>query len=93
MQAQYVYNSQMEIHFTSEQQAWLGASVARGEFASIEEAVRRLIDERMANVTASDEFAWVKHLVDEALMDEADGKVMPLNEHEARNDARLATLN
>jgi len=38
----------MLIALTPEQEAWLEARVATGGFTSIEEAARRLVDERMA---------------------------------------------
>ena len=38
----------MSITLTPEQEAWLRAHVASGAFASIEEAARQVIDERIA---------------------------------------------
>ena len=84
----------MSITLTPQQQAWLRDHVERGKFPSIEEAVRQLIDERIAEVAAeeSDDLAWAKTYVDEALADVVRGDVMTLDEHEARNDARLAAM-
>ncbi len=84
----------MAISLTPEQQAWLTAHVSRGDFSSIEDAVRQLIDERMAERAAEerDDLAWAKPYVDEALADVADGKVFSRDEHRARNAARLAAL-
>ena len=84
----------MSITLTPEQQAWLRAHVERGDFASIEDAVRQLIDERIAEIAAeeSDDLAWAKPYVDEAIADVARGDVMTLAEHEARIDARLAAI-
>ena len=50
----------MEISLTPEQKAWLDAHVARGDFASAEEAARQLIDERIAERAAEekDDLAW-----------------------------------
>jgi len=50
------------ITLTPEQEAWLQTYVARGSFASIEEAVRRLIDERLAEraLEESDDSEWAK---------------------------------
>ena len=76
----------MNITLTPEQQAWLRAHTERGEFASIEDAVRQFIDERIAE--ERDDLAWAKVYVDEALADVARGDVMTIEEHEARNDAR-----
>jgi hypothetical protein len=42
------YEIAMTITLTLEQEAWLKAHVAHGDFSSIEEAARQLIDERMA---------------------------------------------
>jgi antitoxin ParD1/3/4 len=84
----------MSISLTPEQQAWLTAHVERGEFRSIDEAARQLIDERIAERTAeeNDDLAWAKPYVDEALAAVARGQVMTLEEHKARNAARLASL-
>jgi antitoxin ParD1/3/4 len=84
----------MSITLTPDQQAWLREHVERGNFASIEDAVRQLIDERIAEIAAgeSDDLAWAKPHVDQALAEAARGDVMTLEEHEARNDARLAAM-
>src|SRR6266478_516243 len=85
----------MSITLTPEQQAWLRAHVERGDFASIEDAVRQLIDKRIAEIAAeeNDDLKWAKPYVDEALAKVARGDVITLEEHEARNDARLAAMN
>ena len=83
----------MSISITPEQQAWLAAHVERGEFASVDEAVRQLIDERIAErMIEEDDLAWAKPLVDEALAAVARGEVISREEHEARMDAVLASL-
>ena len=84
----------MAISLTPEQQAWLNAHVARGDFASVEDAVRQLIDERIAERAAEerDDLAWAKPYVDEALADVARGEVLSRDEHRARNAARLAAF-
>jgi antitoxin ParD1/3/4 len=84
----------MPISLTPEQQAHLSAYVARGDFASIEEAVSQLIDERIAEraLEEGDDLAWAKPYVDEALQDVAQGNVLSLDEHRARNVSRLAAL-
>lgn len=76
--------------FTPEQQAWLDARVASGEFASPEEAIAHLID--IAIAEDEDDLAWAKPLVDEALASVERGDVITLEEHRARNAARLAAL-
>ena len=85
----------MTITLKPDQEAWLKTRVASGDFASVEEAARQLIDERIAERAAEegDDLAWAKPYVDEALADVARGGVITLEEHEARTDARLATLN
>ncbi len=84
----------MSISLTPEQHAWLTAHVARGDFTSIEEAVRQLIDERIAERSAeeSDDMAWAKPLVDEALAAIARGEVISREAHDARMDALLASM-
>jgi antitoxin ParD1/3/4 len=83
----------MTITLTPEQMAWIDAHVARGDFPSVEEAVRQLIDERIAERAIEDDnLSWAKPLVDEALAEVERGDVMSLDEHKARNAARLATM-
>ncbi len=84
----------MPITLTPEQEAWIQAHVATGDFASIEEAARQLIDDRIAELTveSDDDMAWAKPLVDEARAAIAHGDVITLEEHRARNSARLAAL-
>jgi antitoxin ParD1/3/4 len=82
----------MTITLTPEQQALLSNYVARGDFPSIEEAARQLIDERIAEraVEEGDDLAWAKPYVDEARAAVACGDVLTLDEHKARNAARVA---
>ena len=84
----------MTISLTPEQQAWIAAHVARGDFSSIDDAVRQLIDERIAERSAqeSDDLAWAKPYVDEALAEVERGEFLTLDEHRARNAARLVAL-
>jgi antitoxin ParD1/3/4 len=84
----------MMITLTPEQEAWLKAHVARGDFPSIEEAARQIIDERIAARAAeeSDDLAWAKPCVDEALADVECGDVIALEEHEAPTKALLAAI-
>ena len=72
----------------------LSAYVARGDFSSIEEAARQLLDERIAERIAEeyDDLAWAKPFVDEARAAIARGEVLTLDEHKARNAARLAAI-
>ncbi|WP_442755159.1 ribbon-helix-helix domain-containing protein [Methylocystis sp. JAN1] len=84
----------MSITLTPDQEAWLEAHVAAGEFASVEEAARQLLDERIAELATGfeDDMAWAKPLVDEALAAIAKGEVLTLEEHRARNAKRLVAL-
>jgi antitoxin ParD1/3/4 len=84
----------MTISLTSEQQDWINARIERGEFASIEEAVQRLIEERICEreLEEIDYLAWAKPLVDEALAEVARGEYITLDEHRARNASRLAAF-
>jgi antitoxin ParD1/3/4 len=84
----------MIITLTPEQQAQLRAYVARGDCPSIEEAARQLIDERLLERAAeeSDDLAWAKPYVDEARAAAARGELLTIDEHKARNVARLAAL-
>ena len=84
----------MPITLSPEQEAWLKAHVASGDFLSIEDAARQLIDERIAEreLEESDDLAWAKVQADEGLAALERGDVMTLEEHKARNRARLAAL-
>jgi antitoxin ParD1/3/4 len=71
--------------------AWIEAHVARGDFPSVEEAARQLIDERIAERLIEDEdLSWAKPLVDEAIAEIERGDFISLEEFKARNAARLA---
>ena len=83
----------MLITLTPEQEVWLRARVASGDYTSIEEAARLLLDERIAErELEQDDLSWAKPLVDEGLAALEGGQTMPLEEHKARNAARLAAL-
>lgn len=84
----------MTITLNPVQQALLETRVASGDFASVEEAARQLIDEALAEraLDESDDLAWAKPYVDEALAEVERGEVITLEEHEARNEARLAAM-
>ena len=83
----------MTISLTPEQQAWIAAHVARGEFPSADEAARQLIDERIAERTIEeDDLGWTKPYVDEARADVVSGRVLTREEHEDRMNALLASM-
>ena len=83
----------MVLELTPEQEAWVSAHVAKGDFPSAEEAVRQLLAERIAEIVLEeDDLAWAKPLVDEGLADLERGAVLTLDEHKTRLTARLAAL-
>jgi antitoxin ParD1/3/4 len=84
----------MPITLTPAQEAWFKTRVARGDFASVEEAARQLIDERIAERAAQepDDLSWAKPDVDEARAAVARGEYVSLEEHRDHNAALLATL-
>jgi len=79
----------MHIDLTPEQESWIKARVASGDFASVEQAARRLIDERIAELE-NDDMAWAKPMVDEGLAALESGDFISLEDHRARNLARRA---
>ncbi len=72
----------MTIQLSLEQQQWLEAQVAAGNFSSLDEAVAVAIADRMA--TAEDDLDWAKPLVDEAAAELDRGEGVPANEAFAR---------
>ncbi len=87
----------MSITLTPKQESWIKAHVATGDFASVEEGARQLIDDRIAELARDeggepDDLAWAKPLVDEGLAALERGDFITLEEHRARNAARLAAL-
>ncbi len=84
----------MTISLTPELEARIERHVARGDFASFEDAARQLIDEALVEraLAENDDLEWAKPAVDEALAEVERGEEITLEEHEARNDARLAAM-
>ena len=84
----------MTITLNPEQEAWLETRVGSGDFAPVEAAARQLIDERFAEraLEEGDDLAWARPYVDEALAEIARAEEITLEEHKARNAARLAAL-
>ena len=87
----------MSITLTPKQETWIKVHVAAGEFVSVEDAARQLIDDRIAQLSESpiddqDDMTWAKPWVDEARADIARGDVLTLEEHRTRNADRLAAL-
>jgi len=89
-----VVRSSMAITLTPGQEAWFKAHAASGGFLSVEEAARQLIDERIAERAAEegDDLAWAKPDVGEARAAVARGDTVTLEEHKARNVARLSAI-
>jgi antitoxin ParD1/3/4 len=84
----------MSTTLTPEQETWIKARVASGDFASIEEAARQLTDDRIAELAhdEDDDMAWSKPCVDEGLAAFERGDAITLEQHRARDAARLAAL-
>ncbi len=80
----------MVISLTPEQQVWFDAHVSRGDFASVEDAARQLIDERIAEraLEEQDDMVWAKPHIDQAVAEVARGDVISREEHRARNADR-----
>lgn len=82
------------ITLNPDQEAQIRTRVASGDFASVEDAARQLIDEALVEraLEENDDMTWAKPHVDEALAEVARGEEITLEEHKARNAARLAAL-
>jgi hypothetical protein len=68
----------MNITLPPEQEQWLKQQIDQGVFTFVEDAVRKLIAERMA--FEADDVAWAKSYVDEARTAVAHGEVLTLEE-------------
>jgi antitoxin ParD1/3/4 len=90
----FVVQKTMMITLNPEQEAQIKTRVASGDFASVEEAARQLIEDALVEraLGENDDMAWAKPYVDEALTEVACGEGITLEEHKARNAARLAAL-
>ena len=84
----------MAITLNPDQEARIKTRVANGDFASVEEAARLLIDEALIEraLEEEDDMAWAKPLADEGVAAFERGDILTLEEHKARNAARLAAL-
>ena len=82
----------MLIALTAEQEACLKDRVSRGEFVSIEDAARRLIDDGISMLDQGSEadLLWAVPLVAEGVAALERGETISLSEHTARNADRLA---
>ncbi|MBV8770445.1 MAG: hypothetical protein JO094_16305 [Hyphomicrobiales bacterium] len=84
----------MILTLTPEQEAWLAAHVASGDFASTEDAIRRMIAAGMVERAEleQDDLTWAKAYVDEAIADVERGEVSTLEDHDTRIDALMSKL-
>jgi antitoxin ParD1/3/4 len=80
----------MKITLPPEQEQWPKQQIDQGVFTSVEDAVRKLIAERMT--FEADDFAWAKPYVDEARAALARGDVLTLEEAVADMRAHLVSL-
>jgi antitoxin ParD1/3/4 len=85
----------MTITLHPDQEAWLQARVAEGEFASVEEAARRLLSERIAEISDANgigDLSWAKPYYDEGIAAIERGEFVTLEEYKAEMAALLASL-
>jgi antitoxin ParD1/3/4 len=87
----------MTITLHPDQEAWLKARVASGNFVSVEAAARQLLGERIAELDkgeqeAADDIAWAKPYVDAGVAALDRGEFVSLAEHKAHNAALLKSL-
>ena len=83
----------MTITLKPDQEAWIETRVASGDFASVEEAARELIDDRISELELEDDdLAWAKPYVDEAIAAVDRGEFVTLEEHRAHMASLLASL-
>ena len=80
----------MNVTLPPEQQKWLEAQVAAGQFASIDEALATAVADLMA--MQADDLAWAKPYVDQARASAARGDVLSGEEYFERLDAKIGTL-
>jgi antitoxin ParD1/3/4 len=81
----------MKITLTSVQKEWCERHVLCGDFVSIEDAALRLIDERIAE-RDSDDLVWAEPLVNEALYQAEQGRLISLQDHKYRTEARFSAM-
>jgi Arc/MetJ-type ribon-helix-helix transcriptional regulator len=83
----------MNITLTGEQESALSSLVAAGDYPSIEEAARALLDERLSlNELEESDPEVTRGLLAEAEADIEAGAVMTLEEHRTRIEALLKNL-
>ncbi len=88
----------MNIVLPKPQEDWLEARVTDGSFASVEEALAQIVEERMrfeaedARPESEAELAGLIESLDAARAEVAQGTYLTLAEHRARNAERLARI-
>jgi antitoxin ParD1/3/4 len=87
----------MTITLRPEQEAWLRNRVANGEFVSVEEAARRLLDERIAELENGEDenthdLTWAKSYVDAGVAALDRGDVVSLEDYKAGVAALLGSI-
>jgi antitoxin ParD1/3/4 len=81
------------ITLTPELEAALAAQVAGGNFESIEEAARELLEEMLfAREMEKEDFSWIKPLLKEAEEQLKRGEGIPLEEHRRLRAAHMEKL-
>ncbi len=80
----------MNVTLPPEQQKWLEAQVAAGQFGSIDEALAVAVADLIA--IQSDDLAWAKPYVDRARESVARGDTLSGDEYLARLKAKLGVL-
>jgi antitoxin ParD1/3/4 len=80
----------MSITLPREQQEWLETQVAAGVYASIDEAVARIVAEHMQ--LDLDDLSWARPLVDEGRSALDRGEGLTLEEHRSQIAAKLEQL-
>ena len=68
----------MSVQLSPEQQRWLEAQVAAGQFSSLEEAVAVAISDLMT--TSEDDLEWAKPLIESGLAELERGEGIPGNQ-------------
>ena len=80
----------MEIKLKPQQEAWLKAHVADGAYESVEDAVRQLLDERIAE--EQDDLDWAKPYLDEGRAELDRGELITQAEFSRLMAERLKAL-
>lgn len=84
----------MTLTLSPDQLSWIEARIEAGEFSDVAGAVRSLLGEAIVERESddTDDFAWAKPLVDEALAAVERGDTVTLAELDAHLDAKFGML-